>query len=909
MSLGQWLCIIPIRLRSIFHRQQVESELDEELRFHLDMKIEENIVKGMPPEEARRSALLAIGGLDQRKEECRDARGIRWAFEFIQDIRYGWRILRKSPGLSAIAVLTLTLGIGANAAIFSAVNGILMRPLPYVEPSRLITIQRERIAPYIYITSAQLLDIQRHCTALERIAAYDSRGFLLLTGGVVPKQISTALVSGDFFSLLGTQPLLGRTILPGDEQPGNEPVAVLSYSLWIEAFGGDPGIIGRNVLLDRKPYIVVGVMPREFGLGIHKHYSIESSDGSSEAMWLAQGPPPSGSLNRDGTPLIVARLKMDATLELLNAQLKPLSARFEEAYRTGTYGLQIQARSLDPGINPQVQTSLLILLGAVGFVLLMACVNVASLLVARSWTRQRELAIRKSLGATRMRILRQLLAESQLLASAGGALGLLLSIGGIRFLRLLAPPNTPRVESIALDGRVLLFTMGVSLLVAVLVGLVPALQASSQRPANTLKQSSGGWFAEGMRRPHYLRSGLVVIEVLLAVIVVVGGALMARSFYRLMSVKTGVSAGHTLSLNIRFSDLVCTFKNADWDAQEKKCWMGAQEVLNGILRIPGVRRAALSSGGPFGAGLMIRHYPGSEGFGIFVEGLEDDQLRSGEWVYGRFVTPEYFASLGIPILKGRVFEPADMSSGVAIVSEKFARRYIAGNPLGRRFSTSDSKGRPSWMEIIGVVNDTRDYSMEKMSTQDSAFYSPLSGIGTIGIGVVVQTSADPIPLIPAITRMIQAVDKDALITNIKTVDQILADSAAEPRFQTALMGSFGALGLILAIIGIYGVISYSVVQQTHEIGIHMALGAQRRKVLSMILRKGMLLAAIGIAFGIGGASALTRVLRSLLFEIEPTDTATFIGVVILLMIAAFAACWFPALRAARVDPVVALRHE
>jgi predicted permease len=817
-------------------------------------------------------------------------------------------MLRKSPGLAVIAILTLALGIGANDAIFSAINGILLRPLPYVEPSRLITIQREQIAHYI--TSAQLLDIQRHCTALERIATYDSRGFLLLTGGIVPKQISTARVSGDFFSLLGTKPLLGRTILPGDEQPGNELVAVLSYGLWIEAFGGDPGIIGRNVLLDRKPYIVVGVMPREFGLGIRKNYSFENRDGSGEGIWLAQGPPPSGPLNRDGNPLIVARLKMDATLELLNAQLQPLSARFAEAYRTGTYGLQLQARSLDPGINPQVQTRLLILLGAVGFVLLMACVNVASLLVARSWTRQRELAIRKALGATRLRILRQFMAESLLLASAGGALGLFMSIWGIRFLRLLAPPNTPRIESIVLDGRVLCFTMGASLLVAVLVGLVPALQALSLRTANTLKQSSVGWFAEVMGKPHHLRSGLVVIEVLLAVIVVVGGALMARSFYRLMSVNTGVRAGHTLSLHVRFSDLVCTFKNnADHAAQEKKCWMGAQEVLNEIRRIPGVQRAALSMGGPFGAGLMIAHYPGSGGAGIFVEGLDDDQLRSGEWVYGRYVTPEYFASLGIPILKGRAFEPGDMDSGVAIVSESFARKYIAGDPLGRRFSTGNIKGRSSWMEIIGMVNDTRDYSMETMSAQGSAFYSPLRGIGIIGIGVFVQTSIDTIPLIPAITRVIQSVDKDAPITDIKTVDQILADSAAEPRFQTALMGSFGALGLILAIIGIYGVISYSVLQQTHEIGIRMALGAQRRRVLSMILRKGMLLATIGIAFGIGGALVLTRVLRTLLFEIEPTDTATFAGVAILLMIAALAACWFPAARAAKVDPVVALRHE
>ncbi|NLT65760.1 MAG: FtsX-like permease family protein [Acidobacteria bacterium] len=657
---------------------------------------------------------------------------------------------------------------------------------------------------------------------------------------------------------------------------------------WIGAFGGAPGIIGQSISFNRKPYTVVGVMPREFGAGIWKYYMRGNSDGS-QAMWLSQIPRASGSENGEAGPLIIGRLRKNATLAQLNAQLQPLSNRFAEGYCADAdrSALRLQARSINPNIDPRVQTALLILLGA------------------RSWVRQRELAIRKALGATRLRILRQFLAESALLAAAGGALGLFMATWGFA-LRPLIPPDTPRVESIVLDSNVLCFTMGLSLVVAVLVGLAPALQASSRRTGDTLKESSAGWLA-GARRQR-LRSGLVVIEVLLAVIVVTGGALMARSFHNLMAIKTGVDAERVLTMHVEFSDLVCKFGNEDREAQEKKCRLAAQDVLDAIRRIPGVQQAALSFGTPFGGGFSIGHYPGSGETGIFVEGLEENQLQIGDWVGLLAVSPEYFASLGMTIVKGRAFEASDAEAPVAIVSESFARKYIPGNPLGKRFK--DRMSSPaSWKEIIGVVNDTHDYSIQTMSPRYSVFYEPVRGVGSMGIGVIVRGPVDPVPLIPAITRAIQSVDRDVLITNISTVDRILADSAAGSRFQTALLGSFAVLALILAIVGIYGVISYFVVQQTNQIGIRMALGAQRTDVLRRILRKGMLLVTIGIAFGIGGALALTRVLRTLLFEIEPTDPATLAGVAVMLTIAALVACWFPALRAAKVDPVVALRYE
>jgi predicted permease len=889
------------KILNLKNRTKSEAAFEDELEFHLQMEIEQNLKQGMSYEEARRRAMIALGGLEQTKEACRETRAIRWAIEFWRDLRYGWYLLCKSPGFSAIAVLTLALGIGANAAIFSAVNGILRRPLPYIDSSRLITIKRDQVAHYV--TFAQLDEIQQQCTALKQIVTYDTRTYLL-AGGVLPKEILAARVSGNFFSLLGTRPLLGRSILPGDMQPGNDRVAVLNYGLWMDRFGGDPGIIGRNIFLDRMPYTVVGVMPREFGVGIWSSYLVENHDGSREEMWLPQVASPKG-VHGEAGPLIIARLKKNATLEQVNEQLQPLSARFALAYRAGTQGLKLRARIFDAGIDPRMKIGLLILLGAVGFVLLMACVNVTSLLVARSWTRQRELAIRKALGATRLRILRQFMAESLVLALAGGVVGVFISMWGIRLLRFLAPPNTPRVDLIRLDGRVLCFTMGISLLVAVLVGLAPALQASSQRMANKLKESRGNSYAAiVIRQPKRLRSALVVLEVLLAVIVVVGGALMMRSFHKLMSVNTGVSSNHALMMHVQLSDRFCTFRNEDWEAQERKCWMGAQDVLSGIRRIPGVNRAALALGGSFNGGMIIGHYPGSGRSGLFVDGRQDDQLQAGQWIIGKFVTRDFFDALGIRIVKGRNFEEEDMHARVSIVSESFARKYIPGDPIGKRFGINDQ--RSSWMEIIGVVNDVRDYSI---ANQGPVYYSPLSGLSTFGFDAIVQTSANPALLIPAITRGIQSVDKDAPITKIMTVDQILADSAAEPKFQTALMGSFGVLGLILALLGIYGVISYSVVQQTHEIGVRMALGAQRRDILHMILRKWMRLTITGIAIGMAGALALTRILRNMLFEIKPTDPATFFSVAVFLISAALLACYLPAQRAAKTDPIAALRHE
>ena len=930
-----WVREIFARMRAMFGKRQRDAMLDEELQTHLAMLIEQNVERGMSAEEARRAAKMSLGGEEQIKESVREHRGLLLLETLWQDVRYGMRMLRKSPAFTVVAVLTLALGIGANTAIFSAVNGILLSPLPYEDSSRLVTVQREQIA--YYLSRAQLREIQQQCTAIESMARY-TYGSALLTGGAVPEQVSTYVVSSDFFPLLGVKPLLGRPILPEDTQPGHALVAVFSYRLWMDEFGGDPGIVGRTISVDHKPYVVIGVMPKEFGLGVDWTYRDLVYGSNYDGMWVplvASSQDPQTQL----PPLIIARLKQGATLAETNAQLRVLSARFAAAYPAGTEGLDLRARSLNLGIDGRVRTGLLILLGTVGFVLLMACVNVTSLLVARAWTRQKELTIRKALGATQLRLVRQLLSESLLLAMAGGAFGLFLSFWGIRVLRVIAPPYTPRVDYIRIDGNVLWFTMGISILAAVLVGLVPALHASSRRMGGTLKGGLSGSFAGvATRRSHRLRSALVILEVALAIIVVAGGALMARSFYKLLHLDTGVRADHVLTMSINLSDLACGSKSgadakqlahkqpsqrkpvrptksgADRDAEMRCATLAADSVLDGVRSIAGVQTAALSQGTVFqagGVGTPGFHYPGGpQDLGLYVEGLGRKQLA---WagVASHPVTPGFFAATGIRLVKGRDFEPRDLNGPpVAIVSQSFAREYIPADPLGKRFSVSeDENGNRQWVEIVGVANDVRDRAVK--DDFGPVYYTPFLSFwfASEQCEVIVRTSTDPMAMVPAIERVVRSVDNDASITKIETADQIIANSAAEPRFQTALLGSFGALGLLLAIIGTYGVISYSVVQRTHEIGVRIALGAQPRNVLRMVLGEGLLLASIGIAIGVTGGLMLTRFLRSLLFEIKPTDPLTFFGVAIFLIIVSLAACYIPARRAMKVDPMVALRYE
>jgi predicted permease len=877
-----------IRIAGIFSKSRRDRELSAELESHLQLHIDDNLRAGMSPQEARRRAIIKLGGIEPTKENYRDRRGIPIIETTLQDVRFGLRMMRKNPGFTLVAILTLALGIGANTAIFSAVNGILIEHLPYKDASRLLEIRRDQIA--YAVSFAEVREIQEGCPAFESVAVY--RGFEpVIVSGVMPEERSSSYVSGDFFPILGVQPVLGRTITTADTKPDSAPVAVLSHRLWMDEFGGDPTAIGRDVVVEKNIYTVVGVMPKEFELGV------DWMGDATEGLWVPLVPPASipGKRSRQGGE-IIARVRNGVNFSAAKSQLQVLSDRFAKTFPKDAEGVQLIAHSPALSIVRDLRSGLLILLGAVGFVLLMASVNVSALLVARARTRQNELAIRSALGASRIRIIRQLLSESVLLALAGGALGLLFSLWGIRVLRAIAPPGTPRVDRIHLDHNVLWFTLGISLLAAFLFGLLPALQASSRRMWGVLNGSLGGSFVSseaGERRS--LRSALVIAEVALAVILVSGGALMVRSFEKLMQVNTGVRADHVLTVHVQLSDFGCTSKDGNTTCPNKD-----EIILDEIKSLPGVEKAALSMG--------VLHGGYDWRSGLHVEGVQDDLKFNGQ---GNPVTPGFFATTGIELLAGRDFVADDVEAKnrVAVVSEGFARKYIPGGPLGRRFSTFDDKtGHHIWMEIVGVVNDTRDRAVMEMSG-DPIYYTPFT-LGGLGQSTIIaRTAGNPMSLAKAIEQVVWSVDKYAPIRHVKTVDQILSDSAAQPKFQAVLLGSFSALALFLAVIGIYGVISYSVVQRTHEIGVRMALGAQPRDVMRLVLGQGAILALIGIAIGLAGALALTRFLQSQLFEIKANDPLTFAGVAILLMVAALLACYIPARRATRVDPMIALRYE
>jgi putative ABC transport system permease protein len=960
-----WAQYVRQNLRLSHLQPEREAEIVEDLAGQLDQAYCEALECGLTQGQAEAAAMRHVAdwaslanelahsqrgkesamAILQHRAEDRDA-ATRGRFSLLtdlrQDVRFALRMLRKSPGFTAVAVLTLALGIGANTAIFSAVNGIWLEPRLKAHFSRMVTVD--------LLSISEIHAIQKQSTAFKRTAIYQGYSCLVLGGGV-PVQAMNGYVSDDFFPMLGVKPLLGRYILPADTE-GNDRVAVLSYGLWMDDFGGDRQIIGRRISVDGKPYTVIGVMPKGFVLGV-------TWGGSSPGLWMPSAFPLSDPTSHGRFSSFVARLKSGVTVGQVRAQLNAVYARLEAEYprqypsaaeRYGRYGWIVT-----PGIqgrpSPVITFALFILLGAVGFVLLMACVNVASLLVARSWTRQREMAIRIALGATRRRIAQQLLSESLVLALAGGMLGALLSVWGVRVLRIIAPPGTPRAEYIRVDSNVLWFTLGISLLAAVLVGLAPALQAASRRAGSTLKGGLAGSFAEvSLGRSHRIRSALVVLEVTLALIVVTGGALMMRSFYELMHVNTGVRADHVITMSVQLSDQVCNNNASDSTALKRldlgklvklakklhvsglagmskqelmlqisryesatKCALANINLLNGVRLLPGVERAALADSGPFQGGSLTTSslYPGEPSWdGLYIEGRTGNQLESGD-IEGRSVTPGFFAAMGIHLLKGRDFRPTDANRhDLAIVSQGFAQEYIPGDPLGKRFSVGeDANGHRQWVEIVGEVNDVRDRAVEELAS-GPVYYTPFYFLGSsLGEEIIVRASMDPVILVPAIERIIRSVDSNAPITHVETVDQIIAQSAAEPRFQTFLLSSFGALGLLLAVIGVYGVVSFSAVQRTQEIGVRMALGAQRGDVLRMMIREGMVLAGAGIAFGIGAALTLTRFLRSMLFEIKPTDPVTCVGVAVLLAIVALAACYIPARRAMRIDPMVALRYE
>jgi putative ABC transport system permease protein len=809
---------------------------------------------------------------------------------FLQDVKYGMRTMAKNPGFSVIAIVTLALGIGANTAMFSAVNAILLRPLPYKNSDQLVNVWGTS-AKYpgfrMTLSVPEFNDIKTQSHSFEIMAEYNDRT-MNWTGHGDPEVLSVTNVSQDYFVTLATSPARGRIFTPEEEAPGKDQVVILSDALWKARFGRDPAVLGQTMLLDGAAYTVVGIMPP--GL------ELQNAGDFAPQIWKPFAPSAGISQRQQREAYVIARLRRGVSVDRAQAEAEIIAVRMAQAYPKDDEGQSLDVETLKQGVVHGVQPALLILLGAVGCVLLIACVNVANLFLARNWRRHREFAVRATLGATRSRLIRQLLVESVLLAIAGGLAGLAVGTWGIDVVRRFAPADTPRVAEIGLDQSVLWFTLVVSIVTGIAFGLAPALQTSKLDLNTALKEGNAiSGSSRGALSQHWLRSLLVVTEVALAVVLLVGAALMLKSFSRLTHKDPGFRIDHALTAEI-------SLPQAKYNTDEKQREF-FDNLLSRIQHLPGVQNAAVMTSPLLADYLRMT--------GISIEGQPANDSRYEPYFEMTIISAGYFQTTGIPLLAGRIFNEGDTGKnpGVAIVNKTLARRYWpAGQAVGKRLSSStDKDGHPDWCEIVGVVDDVRDVDLTKPPKAE--VYLPISQNLTSSANLLVRANGDSNSLERAIRDAVWSIDRDQPVQDMSTLEQAVARSEAEPKFHTVLLGIFAALGLAIALVGICGVISYSVSQRTHEIGIRMALGAQSREVLHQVLWEGMRLALAGLAIGIIAALALTRVLTSLLFEVRATDPATFSVVSMLLACVALAACFLPARQATKVDPLVALRYE
>ncbi len=879
--------MLRLRLRSLFSRKSVEGELDEELRYHLECQIDEGLAAGMSPQEARYAALQSIKDIEQRKEECRDARRVHAIETLFQDFRYGLRTLRKSPGFTAAALLTLALGIGATTAIFSFAYGILLRPLPYKNPSRLIVLNET--TPKVGLVSVSypnFLDWRAQNRAFSEMAAVNGVGFNL-AGISQPENISGLAVSSNFLLILGIHPLLGRDFYPSEEKPGTAPVVLLSYSLWQSHFGGDRNAIGRVISLDGRGFTVVGVLPPDFRW-------IEKADVLEPVGVWARNNSDFAERGARGDMVVVGRLAPGVRFEQARAEMETIAARLAVAYPGANDQFSVALRPLREVFVSDIRPAILVLSSAVIFVLLIACANVANLFVVRGFRRAREMALRIAIGASQGRIIRQVLAESFLLAFCGGMLGLALAALGIHGIAKLIPADGLAGASVTLNGTVLLFATGVVILSAILFGLTPALQSTKTDVQAALKE--GGRSATTSARQNRWRGGLVVAEISLALILLIGAGLMMKSLYCLLSVDPGFRPDRvlTMEMNLRTSQY-------GKDAAILNFW---QQVLYRVRAVPGVEAAALGNAIP----LTNDH----ERTDITLEGMALPKPGSFPHPDTHIVSPAYVSTLGVALLRGRAFTDADNENAppVAMINDMLAQRFFPDkNPIGKRFifGHPSADKPPKWISIVGVVGDTKLYGLSNPSRLE--VYVPFRQSPTGDMNLLVKSGSDPAALTSTIRRIIASIDKDQPVFAVATMNQLFMNSVSTRRMTLILLGLFSALALVLAAIGIYGVISYSLAQRTQEIGIRMALGAQRGNLLRMILSQGAEIAGIGIIIGIVVSFGLTRLMSNLLFSVSAVDPATFAAVVIVLALIAMLASYIPARRSLRVDPMVALRNE
>jgi putative ABC transport system permease protein len=884
--------------RRLWFRKKMEEELEKELRFHLDQHTADLIAQGFDPDEARRRARLALGGPEQVKERCRDARGIRWMEDLLQDLRYGARMLLKNPGFTLIAVITLALGIGANTAIFSVVNAVLLRPLPYPEPEqlvRLLAMDMTRGARDIGASMPDYREWRKRNQSFAWLAAYATNNYNI-SGNEEPERAVGAIVDTDFFTALGVNPAQGRGFTGDEGVYGNHRVAVLSDALWRRRFGDGARLDGQTIRLNGESFAVIGVAPRGFrfpsnDVGLWTPLALLDNDNFNTRgnYWLS----------------VIGRLKQGVTLAQAQNDLVNIHHQFEqEKIASGFYG---RVETLSEAAVGDVRRTLLVLLGAVGCVLLIACVNVANLLLARSSARAPELAVRATLGAGRFRLARQLVTESLLIGLLGAVAGLLLAWWGVDALVGLEP-DLPRFDTVRVDGRALGFTLGLALGASLLFGLVPALRSSGADRSAAIK--GGG---RGGTRNHRLLGGMVVAETAMAVVLLAGAGLLINSLLRLQRVEPGYETENILTMQL-------ALPRAKYpDSQGEQVVGFYRQLVERMRALPGVRNAGVTTALPLSY----------SGWGKFFTREDRPAPKSlGEIPVTQYrqVSADYFDTLGMRLVSGRFLSELDAPTGlpVAVINETAAQRFWPGeNPIGKVFKLGSPEElvpagimRPGFRftrwTVVGVVKDVKHYGLSQPSNPE-IFTLPQQSLADSGaqrtMYLAVRASGDPTAHTAAIRRQVQELDKEQPIADVATMEERRAYSLLRTRFNTLLLTIFAAVALTLAVVGVYGVMSYSVAERTREIGIRVALGARRRDVLGLIVKRGMALALGGALIGLGGAIAITRLMTGLLYEVSATDPLTLSAVAVVLAAAALLACYLPARRAMKFDPMVTLRCE
>jgi putative ABC transport system permease protein len=879
----RWFYKLPLRFRSLFRRGRVERELSDELRFHLENLTQEYIANGMTPEDAPYAALRELGGVDQIKEECRDMRRINFIDNLIQDVRYGVRTLARSRGFAAVAIVTLALGIGANTAIFSVVNTVLLRPLPFEDPSSLVwaTERFHLTHGAAAVISPDFIGWKDRNQVFDEIGAFNQTVGANLTAAGEPARVSVMQVTAELFPMLGVQPIRGRTFLPVESKQAQRRVALLNEALWRSRFGSDPQIMGKSVRLDDDTFTVVGILPANLrypAADVWIPLALDSDVFSPHSpRWTAL--------------TVIARLKPGVYAARAQSDLQLITQRMDREYPQEAAPFRAHERveviPLHALLVQNVRSLLLILLGVVGFVLLIACANVANLLLSRGVLRGREMAVRAALGARRLRLVRQLLTEDLLLAMAGGVLGLLAGLWGTKILRQLIPSNLS--QDVHLDLRVLAFFGGIAVLAVLVFGFVPAFIASRTDVGEALKE--GGAQGGAGRAAHRLRALLAVGEIALSLILLASAGLLTRSFLRLSQVELGFDP----------HDLLMATVERPWTSNPNPRQFAAffQDALQRVRSLPGVKEAAVTTRYPLqdshNTTLMLK-----------IRGMEN--FHPPQPVPTIAVSQDYFRVTRILLLKGRTFSDADAGTApsVVVVNEAFARMaFEARDPLAQQISFGPPPA--PWSEVVGVVADTRDHALAEEPIPE--IYVPYLQQPSFSMAFILRTTADPQPLVKTVRGAIESIDKNQPLSDATTMDEVIAGLVAPRRFQMMLLGLFALLALVLAAVGVYGVVSYSCSLRVHEFGVRMALGAERRDLLGLVIRQGARLALIGVFAGLGGALALTRYLSSMLYGIKPADPLTLLAVSLLLAAVALLASYIPARRATNVDPMVALRYE